>query len=407
MIEAPRKSSPVGTVRQLIFLGEFQFPDEDAASTRTLSLARIGRDLGYAVTVIGKGRLRPQDYHADVAEYRVDGVRYMTMNPGPISWFHRLTHPLQRMNLYASTLKSLDLTGVRAVVINACGSILHVPAVSAYCRRRGIPLIGDVCEWYDPRQFTGGRLNPMYTIFSLGFRRWLPRLASMIVVSDLLARRFRTVVPNVVRIAAPFDVQAMSCDDESPVDRLRLIYAGSPGRKDRLREIVLAVASLSAIERSRVELQLVGITTSELKRLLGRSARILDELASTVKAIGRVPRGQVLARLRQAHFSLLVRPNMRYANAGFPSKIAESLAAGVPVMVNYTSDLEEYLADGTASIRVDGDSSAAVAAAIRRALSLSPQALQALRGGARAKGEQLFDYRRSAEAFRTLLAHAR
>lgn len=396
----------MSTDQQLVFIGEFCFPDGDAAATRALSLARIGRDLGYGVTVIGKGALRQQDYRAELGGHWFDGICYMTMNPVPVSTMHRLAHPIERLTLYASTLEAMDLTNVCAVVINASGSALHLPAVRAFCKRRGIPLIADVCEWYDPRQFPGGRLNPAYTVFSAVFRFWFPRLANMIVVSSLLERHFKRSVGNVVRIPAPFDMGEITFEDHSPHNRLVLVYAGSPGQKDRLREFLLAMALLTPAERSRVELRLIGPSRVEVQGLLGISAGMLEELGDSVMLLGRMPRDRVLEELRRAHFSLLLRPNKRYANAGFPSKVAESLAAGVPVMLNYTSDLEEYLGDGSASIRVDGSSPAVVVAAIRSALALSPGELSALRRAARAKAEQFFDYRRSLGAFRELLAHA-
>lgn len=137
---------------QIVFIGEYQFPEGDAAAIRTMSLARICRDLGYGVTVVGKGKLRPQDYQSDSGTHSVEGIKYLSMNPKRVTISERLRHPIRRLRLYPATLEAQDHSRTRAVVINACDSAIHVPGVMAFCRRHSIPLIGDVCEWYDPRQ---------------------------------------------------------------------------------------------------------------------------------------------------------------------------------------------------------------------------------------------------------------
>ncbi len=247
----------------------------------------------------------------------------------------------------------------------------------------------------------------MYAAFTVIFRLWFPRLKNMIVGSRLLEKHFATTVANIIRIPASLDVKATSFEDRSPHDRLVLAYAGAPGPKDQLLESVpFGLAALTPAERSRVELRLIGITMEEFAKSLGSSARLLDELKGQVTALGRVPRDRVLEELKHAHFTMLLRPNARYANAGFPSKVPESLAVGVPVMLNFTSDLEEYLGDRTACIPLRDNSAEAVTAAVRAALAFSPDDMAALRRGARSKAEQYFDYRCFIEAFRLLLSRA-
>lgn len=392
---------------QILIIGEFRFPEGDAASIRTMSLARVCRDLGFSMTVIGKGQLRRKDYESDLQGYYIEGIRYETMNPAPITSRQRLLRPLSRILLSASTLESLNTNDTRAIIINACDSARHVPFVSAFCKRKSIPLIADVCEWYDPRQMAYGRLNPAYYIFSAVFHYYLPRLRNFIVVSKLLERQFTGKGRNVMRIAAPFDVANVACSDKTPKDRLVLLYAGMAGRKDLLREVIVALARLSSDERSRIEFRLLGPTKQDLLSLLGKSAGVLNLLGDTVKPLGRVSREEVLQALQSAHFTILLRPDMRYANAGFPSKVAESLAAGTPVLLNFTSDLAEYLGDGAAALEIHDCSLPEVTRAIRRALQLTPTELLGLRRGARAKAEQLFDYRIYLESFRLFLGRLR
>lgn len=62
--------------------------------------------------------------------------------------------------------------------------------------------------------------------------------------------------------------------------------------------------------------------------------------------------------------------NLRYAKAGFPTKIVESLACGTPPLCNYSSDLELYLKDRQNSIIANGHTAKDVCEAVKNALCI-------------------------------------
>ena len=71
-----------------------------------------------------------------------------------------------------------------------------------------------------------------------------------------------------------------------------------------------------------------------------------------------------------ADFTVLVRTTLPYANAGFPTKFAESLSLGIPVVANLTSDISKYLIDGKSGIVLEDDSVESCLVGLRRILSL-------------------------------------
>ena len=393
--------------RQIVLIGEYRFPNGDAAAVRTMSLARGFRELGFRVTVIGKGQLLPDHYSPAEGWHIVEGVRYTTMRPAPVGTLRRVVEAYQRLHQFESALEAIDLSGCDAIVVNACDSARHVPFLRAFCRRRGIPLVAAVCEWYDPRQISGGWANPFYLVFNAVFHGVLPKIQNLITVSRLLENHFAKPGRNIVRIASPIDVSEIPHEDLTEPGRLVLLYAGSAGRKDLLAEILIALGGLSDTELRRLEFRLLGPTQADLIALLGKQAGLLDRLKDSVRPLGRVPRAQVLTALQQAHFSVLFRPALRYASAGFPSKVPESLAAGTPVILNLTGDLAEYLADETASVVARSPAPEHIAAAIRRALALDAGQLKAMRLAARSKAELHFDFRRSMPALKQLLGRLR
>jgi glycosyltransferase involved in cell wall biosynthesis len=50
--------------------------------------------------------------------------------------------------------------------------------------------------------------------------------------------------------------------------------------------------------------------------------------------------------LLRSDYTILLRDSKTSTNAGFPTKVSESIALGIPVVVNITSDIGEYIKDG-------------------------------------------------------------
>ena len=76
------------------------------------------------------------------------------------------------------------------------------------------------------------------------------------------------------------------------------------------------------------------------------------------------PHAELPNLIAEADFTVLMRPNKRYTNAGFPTKLVESLASGVPVIANLTSDIGWAVRDGREGLKVDDYSAASLAATL-------------------------------------------
>jgi glycosyltransferase involved in cell wall biosynthesis len=186
---------------------------------------------------------------------------------------------------------------------------------------------------------------------------------------------------------------------------LVLVYAGFPGRKELFPEII---AGVQAARRDGIDvvLQLVGINYADLCRILRRDRGLLPE-AGVVVCHGKVKREAALEFVQASDFTILLRPQKRYANAGFPSKVVESLSLGVPVMTNVTSDLGEYLRDGRDGFLLRGPTAEAVNEAIHRAARMTPDQGSAMRDDARLRAQQCFSFRNFAGVLADFIASAR
>jgi glycosyltransferase involved in cell wall biosynthesis len=255
------------------------------------------------------------------------------------------------------------------------------------------PLTVDVLERHEPGQFRHGRLTPYFIR-----HRWHSLLAGrladgVIAISTTLRRRLARTNRPILVVPPQVDCADYRPPAPPPLkDGLRLLYAGTAGPKDRLAALLDGIRRLPEPDRRRVRLTVAGMTREQAATMSDLDDRVVADLADQIVFLGRVSRERVLAELRTAHYSVLVRPTGGYADAGFPSKVPESLAAGCPVLLNHTSDLATYIDDGREGIVLAGPGADDVRDGLRLALSLDDAQWWQMSRRARERASA-FDYR--------------
>ncbi|MEW2375077.1 glycosyltransferase [Micromonospora sp. NPDC047812] len=377
--------------QKLMVLGAYRFPHGDAMSNRLLHLALSATPEGATTLVVN-------DWPADGS--RPDStpdlppdVRLITLASGSSGrfgrWLRQRTRPLR-------VLAALRRAGIRTDQLTGAYLPLGLWTLTTWAVLRvalRCPLTVDVVERHDPEQFPYGRLTPYFIR-----HRWSAFIAGrtadrVIAISETLERHFlrrgrRTMV-------VPPQVDCAAYDDPAPLslrDGLRLLYAGSAGPKDLLGVVLAGIRLLPPDDRARVRLVIAGISRDQATDVSDLDEPALAELGDQVTFLGRLPRRRVLEELACAHFSVLVRPLAQYAQAGFPSKVPESLAAGCPVLLNHTSDLARHIVDGREGIVLAGPGAEDVRDGLARALTLDDTQWQRMSRYARERARS-FDYR--------------
>ncbi|WSR59770.1 glycosyltransferase [Micromonospora ureilytica] len=389
LIPAPRSTA----TPQVLAVAAYRFPHGDAMSNRLLQLARSATPPGGVTLVVNDW---PDDGSRPPARCDLPpGVRLITLPRRRIGgglpgrWLHRCTRPLRVLAaLRRAGIRPGDLAGVH-LPLSLWGLLTWMVLRTAV----RCPVTVDVLERHDRAQFPRGWLTPYFVR-----HRWAFFLAGrladrVIAISETLERHF--VGRGRATLMVPPQVDCADYDSPAPPsldDGLRLLYAGSAGAKDQLAVVLGGIRGLAPEHRSRVRLVIAGLTREQAGSLSDLDDADPDDLDGQVVFLGRVPRDRVLAELGRAHFSVLVRPPVGYAQAGFPSKVPESLAAGCPVLLNHTSDLRRYILDGQEGIVLDGAGADDVRRGLERALSLDDPAWRAMSRAARERAH-CFDYR--------------
>lgn len=374
-----------------LLVGAYAFPHGDATSNRLLQLARSAAPEGSRTLVVN-------DWPCEVAfPLRPPGAAGVDLVTLRTRGLHRLTRMPTRLARPVRVLRAVRRRGVRRGEVSVVLLPMALMTLGNWTVLRlalRCPVVVDASERHDRRQFRHGWLTPYFVR-----HRWSTFLATRLVgrataVSTTLAG-YLTAHGLEVLVVPP----QVDCDDfraaQPPAlsTGLRLLYAGTPGRKDMLDVIVRGISRLGPEQQRRISLTIAGVTREDAAAHSDLDVSVLDGLRADVRFLGRVPRATVLTLLAESHFSMLVRPTGGYAANGFPSKVPESLAAGCPVLLNHTSDLAAYVHDGVEGLVLDGNGPDDVRWAIERALRLSDEEWTAMSGAARSRARESFDHR--------------
>ena len=304
--------------KQVLYIGGFEMPDGNAAAQRVLSIAKtIGGC--YDVEFLGLT-------HSDNVEGEADGFRYRNLSyPAAIKeWLVHLCG-----NRELKWLKKQHPDIVIAYNFPAIG----LWRITRYCKKKGIKLVGDITEWYHPHNI----LKWIDTTWRMKMLN--KKMDGLIVISNYLRKYYQQ--QNCFQMPPTVDVDdAMWKGGEKSdnSDKITLMYAGSPGRgdKDRLEGLIAVIG-----QYGNLQLYIVGVTKEQYLEKFPEVS-----VPDNVMFWGRQPHSKTVEMLCMSDFSVFFRQPSRVNNAGFPTKLAEAQTAGVLVISNHFSDLDEQVENG-------------------------------------------------------------
>lgn len=337
---------------RIVYCGSFRLPNYDAAAPRVLNNAKLFRNAGHSVKFISwGGRYRDADLCSD-GKYRVDGFEYVITNEMDAvgGFFTKLRGRVQRGRKSFHMLQEMPEKPDLIIMYNA--DYWWTRKMLSYCQENHIKLANDITEWYDNNE-----LHLVDIIPNAINMKWLQRkVKNKIVISSYLNNYYKE--SNNLQLPPLCDPTenkwSSEVDDEriKPFDGITLIYAGNPAKKDCVHTVINAV-NLLAQEGKAIRFLILGITRDDYLQQY-RHLLQSEKLHSNIVFLGRVSQDLIPAYYQKADFLVLLREPNRKNNMGFPTKFAESMTAGVPVICNATSDLKRYVIDGETGFIVNG-----------------------------------------------------
>ena len=372
----------------IAYVGPFPFPWGQAASRRMFGIAQSFAEGGYDV-VVASGEAGPiiPKVVRDCGAGTVFRVGLSELPAPGTGLFRKGVRAF--FSWGARTVRWLNSMPAPALVLVYGGGAPYASRLLRWGRKNNVPIAFDVVEWYEASHVPGGMLNPFIISSEFCMRGLYPRADGIIAISSYLEEHYSPAVEPVVRVPPTLDVRALDSAGYARSSKMpyRLVYAGTPGKKDALPLILAAVAEADP-EGNRIVIEVIGVDAREGSTVTSGSGS-----SPGVRFLGRIPQSEVAAHVRDADFSVLLRESERFASAGFPTKFVESLSAGTPVISNLTSDLGRYLIDGVNGIVVDECSVDALVCAFREMMLLGTEELERMRIEARRVALEAFDYR--------------
>lgn len=383
----------------IVYTGAFRFPCGDAAAARVLNNAKILRELGYDVLFLSWGGAPRIEDKNGVDEYYYEGFRYINtydLRSQKINLFKRIYNYIL---LGRKSLRIIREINIRPSIIIAYNPSLYISwKLMSFCRRKKIALVSDLTEWYAPQEFPGNVFAPPVWLNEFNMRVVQKRVKNKFVISRFLdhyyAQTHNLVLPPLVdkketKWQINGDQLSLMNLADSTFSPLKLIYAGNPARKDLLSVMLKAI--LSMLDRGyALQFRIVGVSADDLKQYYNIEGD--GKYKDAILPLGRISQEKIPAYYAISDFSLIIRNRNRKTMAGFPTKLAESIMGGCPVICNATSDISEYVRTGFNGYVLETPSLGELESVLSSIVQLSADEIKMMKGNAKKCASVKFDY---------------
>lgn len=361
-----------------------KIPNDDAGAIRQIVFSKMLKELGYEVFIIGMGVYTENKINT------IDGISYVSFRNKGNSLNNRVDNYFgykKRLKKFLKNSKNFSLILVIDLPLNA------MRYAAMYAKKNKSILLHDSVEWYSPEEFKWKWLSIEYLRKNYKNKYFFNKQWKIIAISSFLEQHFKGKGISTIRIPAVMNMQEVQFSKKCNTDKTVIVYAGAPGKKDCFDQIILALESLDEEILSKVEFRVIGVDEESFRLSMNISRERWNELKKVVNCLGRVSRDIVLNNLREADYTILLRQaHLRYAKAGFSTKVPESLLTGTPVICNFSSDLDMYLRDGQNAIIVKNNISKSIKDALERAINMPYEQRKKMQEKSFETAHKFFDY---------------
>lgn len=325
----------------IVYTGLFAYPDSNANSLRVKSVISLLESCGHKVTVlpglkskitntVEHSKIIPVDEYASGVFSGVNGIRGMFIGDNTVDHLEKMIEKPDVIILYGTAL----------------GYLLRL---LKFTKKHNIKLILDVVEWYDPRHLPGGLFGPYAIANELSMRFFVKKANGLIVISEYLRKYYEVSNKKIFLLPPLFQKSTNINFNKHRNEVLHLCYVGTPGKKENF--VVLCDAlELAYKNKIKFYIHFVGFNKDFI--ITDKYTFMNDE--SVCNFYGRLNNSEAKEIVAMSHYSIFFRPNLRFSNAGFPSKLAESFSLGTSVITNDFSDIKKYIETNKNGYIVEG-----------------------------------------------------
>ena len=359
------------------------FPFGTAFAARLYYLALILKESGYNVHVITAYTKEKKEINET---YCINDITYDISdfrNRGSLDTF---IGPKRFMKTISNYIKLHDVD----VVITSRG-VSYYNKLVRLCHKYKIKCIVEQCEWLDVSSFKFKNADIRYIRMLQLFCKGYKSADGIIAISRLLEKHFNKIGVRTVRIPTILDVDSIQFS-ETANEKTIIVFTGSLGARKELLYPLYKVLSDNQDLQNQIEFHIYGPSKEAVINNVGD--KTLVNGLKNVFYHGFVSKTEVQRAISEADFQFFIRPNRRSSNAGCPTKMGESMAAGTPLITNNTGDISLYVDSGINGYLVDdGDMIESLTGILKRIVNQTYSERLCVRKSARSTAEQSFNYK--------------
>lgn len=383
----------------VLFIGSLELPDQSANATRIINLAKLFNSCGKKVFLMGTR------FHSEVIlQGKYEGFNYSHVDATNYLSISKIKRMKYLEKLWINTLEKFWEKEHFDIIVVSDFINQNNSFIIKFARKRNVAIVYNSVEWYQKNNEVfvgiGGKVKFLYNRYNLIVQH--VKMKNIIGISSLLTNYYKSKKCNSIRIPTIVDKNKYLFTRETKNKKVIISYAGAPARKDYITNAIKALILLNFEEKKKIELHLYGVNIEQLE-ILGISKKTICELEEILFLHGRIPHSEIQNKIASSDFTILLRPNLRYANAGFPTKVGESMMCGTPVIANHTSDLALYIKDGETGVVVKDESVDSCVNGFRKVLKMRDEEKKKMRILARLEAERSFYYLSYKEEFEKFL----
>ena len=331
----------------IVLAGSFIMPDGNALSVHYSAVAKLLERLGYRVVFISwKPELITDESGYKQTVY--DG-RTCYEIPYPCSsseWVKNIFNS----GVYKRILEKTGKESIYALIVDGI-KFHNVKSLFRFSKHNGIHYVYHLSEW--PKEPIDKTVNSYINVISswIEMNKLCPRIKNVLSVSRFAAEQLNKN-KNMNAVQMPVfndktDDKWIIKNDYQPCDIVKIGYAGNLDRigyKERIDWLVKAACIINSSAK-KVEVHLVGITKQQFKEACPDISN-MPEFDNSVVFYGRKRQEECIQILGVMDYNFIVRNASWNMKCGFPTKLGESFACGVPVLISDYAYIDEFVKQG-------------------------------------------------------------
>ena len=365
----------------LLILTDKSYPYGSAYSSRVRHFVKAFHEIGYKITMISA--------NLDIEEAKIFGVKdieYISMN-----------YPQNRITQlgigvaykYKKVLEKF-LKGKKYDAIFVNSITYALPVICELAKKYGVPIFVEKCEWYDKSSFIFGKFNPYY-------REYIREINSVspdgyVVISPFFEKYYTNKNFKTFLIPTILDISTIQADFHKCNKKICIAFSGSLGNgKEKINPMARALDKMGDGKKFFL-FEFYGPTEQQLRKNIGDDA-LYNRVACCFHINGKIPQKEVYSNIARADFTFFLREKRKSSDAGFPTKLAESMAVGTPVIANDTGSIGRYLINGENGFLIRDLSEDSLIYVLNSLKKIDNDKYLRMRKFARSTAEKFFDYK--------------